>query len=77
MAINARWVNFTIKSPTGVEKKVKVVPQLQLVKAEDKKDYKKLIEKMPKWFSKTDKRAPLTSGFVESDIYNPLGEGLK
>jgi hypothetical protein len=70
-------ITFTIKSPTGVEKKITVVPQLQLMKAEDKKDYKKLIEKMPKWFTKTDKRAPLTSGFVESDIYNPLGEGLK
>lgn len=70
---------FTFKSITGEEKKVTISPQVQLTASETRKDYKKiLMDKMPKWFVEKD-ITPLSpkSIFLESNVYDPLGTGIK
>lgn len=70
---------FTIQTKTGEVKKITVNPHIQLATTDKQKDYRKILaDKMPKWFVKKDiislqKR----SSFLESEIYNPLGAGLK
>ncbi|SDF57121.1 hypothetical protein [Sporomusa acidovorans] len=70
---------FTFKSITGEEKKVAISPQVQLTAPAASKDYRKiLMDKMPKWFVEKGIRAlsPKTI-FLESNVYDPLGTGIK
>jgi len=69
-------LTFTFKTNAGEEKKLTVTPRFRPVAPEAKKDYPKLIEKMPKRFSHFNKEAPLGMGvFIETDMYDPLGIG--
>gem|GEM_PF-3392394 len=70
---------FTFKSITGEEKKVTILSQVQLTAPETRKDYRKiLMDKMPKWFVEKGitTLSPKTI-FLESNICDPLGTGIK
>lgn len=73
---NTSPVEFTIKSTDGTESKVVITPQFNKLD-NPKKDYKALITKVPKRFMKLDKNAPLGDEFIDSNIFDPLGAGLK
>lgn len=70
---------FIFKTEAGEEKKVTITPQFRSSKPEDRKDYKTVFaEKMPEWFVKKNIKTVSEDGkFLETNIYNPLGTGLK
>ncbi|MCE5286595.1 MAG: hypothetical protein LLG02_12210 [Pelosinus sp.] len=70
---------FTFQTKTGEVKSITVNPHIQLTAVDMRKDYKKkLADKMPKWFTKKDVITLDKRSYVlESDVYNPLGSGLK
>ena len=69
---------FTFKTMAGEEKKITIMPQVQLVAPETRKDYGKILaEKMSGLIGKDSISLSSASIYLESDTYDPLGNGLK
>ena len=73
-----RTRTFIFKTMNGEEKKVTILPQAQLAATETRKNYGEILaEKMSKLTGKDIISLPSASIVLESDTYDPLGNGLK